>query len=179
MSGAAATCVPVQIDGETWETALFFQLAGPECRTDRNILRKAVSPLPVGMESDLIETESASVVLLRPEIHTQPDDPLVAEILLTPGENTTHFEALKLLCTQRRLCWFFGDQAHWLVHAQLHPLADEQRIGFEALLGDAVKHDAMVRMTSRYDANAALSQVVQKYELRASANNRGGKDEAS
>jgi hypothetical protein len=37
--GAAATCVPVQLDGAHWETAFFFQVAGPECKEDRRVLR--------------------------------------------------------------------------------------------------------------------------------------------
>lgn len=176
-NGAAATCVPVQLDGDTWETALFFQVAGPECKEDRRILRNTKGTLPVGIESDLVETETAAVVMLRAEVHTQPENPLVSEILLTPGEGNGHFDALKLLTTQARLCWFFADQAYWLVHAQLHPLDDEQRAGFAGLLRDAIQYDAMVRLTSRYDARAALSGVVRNYELRASAARARGVDD--
>ena len=34
---------------------------------------------------------------------------------------------------------------------------------------DAIKHDAMVRLTGRYDANAVVSEIVSNYELRAGA----------
>ncbi|MDX1512781.1 MAG: hypothetical protein R3174_03465 [Gammaproteobacteria bacterium] len=166
-SGAAATCVPVQLDGDQWETSFFFHLAGPECKEDRRLMRKAGGPLPVGLETDLIETEHASVVLLRPEVHTRESDPLTCEILLTPGEGGSHFEALKLLTSQSRICWFFGDQAYWLVHSQQLPLGDDQRAGFDDLLRDALKHDAVIRMTGRYDAQAALGEIVRHYELRA------------
>ena len=172
-SGAAATCVPVQLDGEAWEAALFIQLAGAECKADRRAIKRSEGPLPVGMETDLIETEHAAVVVLRPEIHTQPDDPFTCEILLTPGDGGAHFEALKLLGGQPRLCWFFADQSHWLLHSQQHPLDYDQHTEFESLLRDALKHDAMIRMTRRYDAQAALAEVVKHYELRAGVE-RGG-----
>jgi len=166
-SGAAATCVAVQLDGEDWEAALFFQLAGAECKADRRALSKARGPLPVGMETDLIETDSGAVVLLRPAIYTQPDDPFTCEILLTPGDGGAHFEALKLLTRQPRLTWFLGDQTLWTLHSQQHPLDAEQHAGFDAILRDALGHDTMVRMSHRYDAQAALGEIVKHYELRA------------
>ena len=166
-SGAAATCVAVQLDGEDWEAALFFQLAGAECKADRRALAKTRGPLPVGMESDLIETDSGAVVLLRPSIYTLPDDPFTCEILLTPGDGGAHFEALKLLTRQPRLSWFLGDQTLWTLHSQQHPLEAAQHEGFDALLRDALRHDTMVRMSHRYDAQAALAEIVKHYELRA------------
>jgi len=166
-NGAAATCVAVQLDGPDWEVALFIQLAGAECKADRRAIKQAQGPLPVGMESDLIETDNGAVVVLRPEVHTQPGDPFVCEILLTPGDGGTHFEALKLLSRQPRLCWFFGDQSHWILHSQQHVLEAAQHDDFDALLRDALKHDAMVRMSKRYDARAALAEIVKHYELRA------------
>ena len=165
--GAAATCVPVQLDGSAWQAALFLQLAGPECKADRRIVSRTQRPLPVGIEADLIKAEQASVVTLRAEVYTRPDDPMVSEILLTPGAGSSHFEALKLLSTQLRLCWFFGDETYWLMHSQSHPLAPEQRSAFAELLDDATGHDAVVRLTGRYDAGAALASVAGHYELRA------------
>lgn len=166
-NGAAATCVAVQLDDNDWEAALFIQLAGAECKADRRALKQAKGPLPVGMESDLVETDTGAVVVLRPEAHTQPGDPFACEILLTPGDGGAHFEALKLLSRQPRLCWFFGDQTHWILHSQQHPLDPAQHEGFDALLRDALKHDTMVRMSNRYDAQAALAEIVKHYELRA------------
>jgi hypothetical protein len=164
--GAAATCVAVQLDGNDWEAALFFQMAGAECKADRRALKQSKGPLTVGMESDLIETEHGAVVVLRPEVHTQPNDPFACEILLTPGDGGAHFEALKLLTRQSRLCWFFGDQSHWVLHSQQHGLDSDLRQGFDAMLRDALKHDTMVRMSSRYNAQAALGEIVKHYELR-------------
>ena len=107
------------------------------------------------------------MVVLRPEIYTRENDPLGCEILLTPGEGGSHFDALKLLSKQQRICWFFGDQAYWTIHSQQLPLNEDQRQGFEELLRDALKHDTMVRMTGRYDAQAGLGDIVKHYELRA------------
>jgi len=171
--GAAATCVAVQLDGQAWEAALFFQLAGAECKADRRALRNARGPLAVGMETDLIETPTGAVVILRPQIYTKPDDPFTCEILLTPGDGGLHFEALKLLSRQPRLSWFLGDQTHWILHSQQHPLDSAQHEGFDGLLRDALKHDTMVRMSNRYDAQAALAEIVKHYELRAGTG-RGG-----
>lgn len=164
--GAAATCVPVQLDDTDWEAALFFQLAGAECKADRRALKNARGTLAVGMETDLIETETGAVVLLRPSIYTQPDDPFACEILLTPGDGGAHFEALRLLSQQPRLCWFLGDQTHWVLHSQQHPLDAAHHEGFDALARDALRHDTMVRMSNRYDAQAALAEIVKHYELR-------------
>ena len=168
-AGAAATCLPVQLDGAQWETAFFFHVAGPECKEDRRLMRSRGGPLPVGLETDLIETDHAAVVMLRPEVYTRENDPLTCEILLTPGEGGAHFDALKLLSQQQRMCWFFGDQAYWLVHSQQFPLDDAQRKGFDELLRDALKHDTMIRMTGRYDSQAGLGEIVRHYELRAGA----------
>ena len=83
--GSAATCVPVQLDESGWQAALFLQLAGPECKADRRVISRRGGPLPVGIEADLIKAEHASVVTLRAEVHTRMDDPMVSEILMTPG----------------------------------------------------------------------------------------------
>lgn len=166
-NGAAATCVAVQFDGGAWEAALFFQLSGAECKPDRRAVKNAKGSLAVGMETDLIETDTGAVVILRPSIYTLPEDPFTCEILLTPGDGGAHFEALKLLTGQPRLAWFFGDQTHWIMHTQQHPLDAAQHEGFDALLRDALRHDTMVRMSNRYDAQAALAEIVKHYELRA------------
>ena len=165
-SGAAATCIAVQLDGDAWEAALFLQLAGPECKDDRRLLRRVDGNVRVGLEADIIEHASAAVVVLGLEVHTG-EEPLHFEVLLTPGEATGHFETLKLLTTQPRLCWFFADGAGELLHAQHHALEDGYHSGFESLLADALQHDRLIRLTGRYDANAALSEITSRYQLRA------------
>lgn len=166
--GATATCVPVKLGSDTWETAFFMQLGGAECERDRRILSKTQRPLPIGIETELLENQHAAVAMLRFEIYTDPEDPLVAEVLLMPGEGPEQFDALKLLTEQSRLCWFFGDEDYCTLHSQQHPLEAAQHASFDELLRDAVKHDALIRCTGRYDAQAALAHVVSHYELRAS-----------
>ena len=168
-SGAAATCVPVELDGGAPEAAFFIDLAGPESKADRRVIRKWRGPLSLGLDSDVIETVHGAVVVLRPEVHTGPFDPFVCEILVTPGEGGAHFEALELLSRQPRLTWFFGDRGFEIIRTQQHPLDDGQRGEFAALLKGALRHDAMTRMTRRYDGRAALSEVASHYTLRTEA----------
>ena len=168
-SGAAATCIPVELDGGAPEAAFFISLAGPESKADRRVLRKWRGPLSLGLDSDVIETVHGAVVVLRPEVHTGPFDPFACEILVTPGEGGTHFEALDLLSRQPRLTWFFGDRDFGIIRTQQHPLDDEQRGEFAELLRKALRHDAMTRMTARYDGRAALSEVASHYTLRTEA----------
>jgi hypothetical protein len=120
----------------------------------------------MGLESDVVETDHGAVVVLRPELHTRARDPLVAEILLTPGAGGSHHEALRLLSSQPSLSWFFADAACWVLHAQSLPLAPEHHQGFAALLAQSLRHDTLVRLTGAYDARAALAEVVRHYELR-------------
>jgi hypothetical protein len=168
-SGAMATCVPVSLDGDGWEAAFFLQVAGPESKEDRRIMRKSGGPFSIGLESDVVTTEHGAVVVIRPELHTRPEDPLVMEILLTPGDGGSHHEALRLLSAQPRLTWMFGDRAGWAIHAQSHPLGEAEHAGSRELLADALRHDTMVRMTGTYDAGGAVSEVVRHYGLRAAA----------
>lgn len=164
--GATVTCMPVRLDGADWETAVFFHLAGPESKRDRQVLTKAERPFAVSIEADLLELQQASVVVLRFEVASIPEDPLTGEVLLTPGDVRTHFDTLQLLCRQRRLCWFFGDSDFRVLHSQQNPIGDEQRASFDELLADCVRHDALIRASARYDAQAALAEVVGHYDLR-------------
>ena len=168
-SGAAATCIPVELDGGAPEAAFFINLAGPESKTDRRVIRKWRGPLSLGLDSDVIETVHGAVVVLRPEVHTGPFDPFVCEVLVTPGEGGTHFEALDLLSRQPRLTWLFGDRGFEIIRTQQHPLDDGQRGEFAALLKAALRHDAMTRMTGRYDGRAAVAEVASHYTLRTEA----------
>lgn len=165
-AGALVTCLPVQFDKGTWETAFFIHVDGPECKRDRRILSRLDHPIAIGMEADLIEHENASVVVIRLEVHTQPDNPMAGEILLTPGEVVSHFETLELLSEQDRVSWFFANGDYEVIHSQQCPIDEIQRQGYADLLRDAVRHDAVVRCTGRYDANASLSSVTASYQVR-------------
>jgi hypothetical protein len=168
-TGATTTCVAVQIDKGEWETAIFFQVGGPESKVDRRILTHSTNPIPTSVEADLIEHEAATVVLLRLEVQTVADDPLVGEILIAPGHTESQFETLKWLTRQHRLLWFFADRAYWIIHSQQSHWGDAERAGFKQLLADVTHHDALIRVTGRYDANAALQSIVANYELREGA----------
>ncbi len=164
--GAAATCVPVQFDGGDWEAAVFFQVGGPECKGDRKLLRRADKPFPVGLETDVIEHSYATIVMLRFQVYTTMEDPLAGEVLLAPGEYTSHFDTLTRLTKQQRLSWFFGDEAFEVLHTQTSSLGAQEHQEFQKLLDKTTKHDALVRMTARYDANHALSEITSRYENR-------------
>jgi hypothetical protein len=165
-SGATVTCLPVRLDADEWETAVFFDVSGAESAADHRILADHERRLALGVEGDLVEHSRAAVVVLRFEAYTLPEDPLAGEVLLTPGASTTHFEALKRLMTQPRIGWFFAGAGYEVLRVQHYPLAAEHHQAFRALLSDAVRHDALVRMTSGYDAAAALADVTARYEPR-------------
>ncbi len=171
-SGSAATCVPVALDSgqsagkSSWESVIFFQLGGPESKEDRRLLRKSAKPVSVGIETDLIAHDKAGVVVLRLEVYTREDDPLVGEVLFAPGEHQPHFETLDLLTRQPRLVWFFGDQSYAVLKKQQFAMSSQEHAAFSEVLGDTVRHDALLRMTTGYDANAAMQDIVSRYELR-------------
>lgn len=165
-NGAAATCVPVQLDDGVWEAALFLSVDGSESQRDLEVLTDSRETLPVTLETDFIEHPLAGVVLLRLEVSTLPEDPLVVEILLTPGNTKSHHESLQMLSRQPRLVWFFGDGQFCIVHRQQQPLSAEIHEHFSALARDVVAHDALIRCSSRYDADAAVAEIVSHYELR-------------
>ena len=62
-SGAMTTCVPVQFDNGVWETAVFFEVGGKECKDDRRTLRKLNSTLPISVEADIINHTKTGLVL--------------------------------------------------------------------------------------------------------------------
>ncbi len=173
-TGSTVTCLPVSIDSGSWETAVFFQLGGSESKLDRRCLtRLEGGVVPVGFETDVIRHESASVVVMRLEAYTRGEDnPLVGEVLLVPGAAESQFDAINLLTTQPLIRWFFADKAYWIIHRQQSSLGDAEHAAFSSVLEEVTQHDALIRLTGRYDAQAALSEVVSHYELRNAATNR-------
>ncbi len=161
--GVMTTCLPVRLDGGQWESAVFFGLAGPECRKDRQILKNSQQPLPVSLEADMIECRSAAVVMLRFEVSTRPADPLAGEVLLTPGQGEVQFQTLENLATQPYLRIFFADGHYRVIYSQQLRLGEQERAGYRSVLEDAVNHDAMIRLTGRYDPAAAIREVTRHY----------------
>ena len=166
-TGSSVTCLPVKIDDGNWEAAVFFQVGGRESKQDRRVLSRLTTTVPVMIEMDLIAHASASIVVIRLEVYTRETDPLIGEILLTPGETESHFETMRLLTSQRTLKWFFADGAHWIIHSQQNPLGAAENGAFQEVLDDSTKHDALIRMTGKYDVQAALAEVVSHYEFKS------------
>ncbi|MYI89731.1 MAG: hypothetical protein F4082_05530 [Gammaproteobacteria bacterium] len=167
-TGSSVTCLPVSFDAGNWETAIFFQIGGGESKQDRrNLTRLGDGVVPVAIESDVIKHESASVVVIRLEVFTRGDDnALTGEVLLTPGETESHFETLKLLSSQPRIRWYFADAAYWIIHSQQNQLGLMEHEAFKDVLDQATQHDALIRLTGKYDVQAALTEVVSHYEFR-------------
>lgn len=185
--GATVTCLPVQIDpdlsdvtdapsvtapqtpsisSDKWQSAVFFRLGGSESKKDIQILSSQQGPFSLGLETDIIEHESASVVMLRVQVFAQQDNPLVGEVLLTPGGAETHYEILSLLSGQEQLYWFFSDARYRVIYQQSQPLAQPWRDEFKALRDEAFKRDALIRLTGKYNAHAAFAEVISRYSLR-------------
>ncbi len=181
--GSTVTCLPVQLGAEPeslpagtvngstddsgdWQSAIFFRLGGSESQKDIGLLRNAKSAYAVGVETDIIEHENASVVMLRVQAFTQQDNPLIGEILLTPGGAETHYEILTLLSTQQELTWFFSDQKFQMIHQQKQPLNQQWRDEFLALRNEAFKRDSLIRLSGKYSAQTAFAEIVSNYGLR-------------
>ena len=167
-TGSAVTCLPVQFDSGDWESSIFFQIGGSESKLDRRILSRTDNAVPVAVETDVIEHANAAVVVIRLEVYTREDNPLIGEVLLTPGQTESHFETLKLLCTQNLLRWFFSDSAYWIIHYQQNSLGAAENAQFKETLDSATAHDSLIRITGKYDVEAALNHVLSHYEFRSS-----------
>ena len=161
----AATCIPVQFDDGSWESAFFFHVAGPESKQDRRCLKKD-KHTPALLTTELMTHSNASVVLIRFEVQTIVDDPLVFEILLVPGKFSLHYECLKFLAKQKRIRFFFADSDYRVLQEQEREIGAGQHEKFETLAREAFAHDSVLRMTGKYNAQAALTEVVTHYSPR-------------
>lgn len=169
-SGSEATCVPVKIGGTgEWEAALFVHVSGPECKHDRRLLKSAREPTPVELRPSLLAHQAAAIVPIELSIATTPDDPLSYEILLIPGCEDTHYQAIKLLARQERICWFFGDNDYRVIQAQEQEIDKDQHELFETIARDAFAHDSLLRISGQYDSDKALSEIVAHYTPRNDA----------
>jgi len=164
-TGGCVTCLPVQLDNGDWESAIFFSVAGRESERDLQTLA-SLRTVPFALDTDIIRHQNAGVAVIRLEVLVNEDDPLVGEILLLPGGNAQHFETLQLLSRQPRLGCFIGDQSYRTVLSQHVLLGENEHREFKSLLDDVVQHDAVVRMTGRYDAGAAFAEITSNYAHR-------------
>jgi hypothetical protein len=169
-TGSAATCVPVQVGGSaSWEAALFLHVSGPECKQDRRTLKTASSPTPVEITPKLMAHNGAAIVSIDLSVATVPDDPLKYEILLVPGREETHYQAIKLLARQQQICCFFGDNDFRVIQAQSRELEAGQHELFETIARDAFAHDSLLRYSNQYNSDKALAEIVSHYSPRSGA----------
>lgn len=169
-TGSAATCVPVRLgEVDDWEAALFLHVSGPECKQDRRLLKTAPEPVPVALEPRLMAHAAAAIVSIELSIATVPDDALKYEILLIPGREESHYQAIKLLARQQRICWFFGDNDFRVIQAQEQEIESAQHELFESIARDAFAHDSLLRISSQYDSDQALSEIASHYSPRQDA----------
>ena len=156
------SCIPVQIDDQGWQAALFYVLP-----PDAPCLGKGTlmgGPFAVGIEADTVEHENATLIEIGIDIAV-PVEPLQGTLLFLTGHSTPHHDALKLLTTQPDLPLFLGDKHCNLLWQQRVPLSDAHRNGFKQLLDEAIARDAVIRMTSRYDPDAAFADALQSRRL--------------
>ncbi len=167
---SASSRLPLEVEpdelSDEWQSAIFFRLGGQESRRDIQLLRQQSKVYGVGIETDIIEHANASVVILRLQLFITEDDPLVGEVLLTPGGARTHYEVLGLLGRQAELTWFCSDQEYHLIHQQKLPLSQEWRDEFLALRSESFKRDAILRLAGKYSAQTAFAEIVSNYGLR-------------
>jgi len=160
-AAVTATCVPVQLDDGDWTAALFIVAPGgsPCLRTGAGgTVRLSGGPFAVQFEADLHEHEHGTVFELGVQIRT-PVEPLDACLLFVTGHASAHFEALELLAGSERLSLFIGDEYCRVVWQQRVPLSGAQRTGIRSLLDEAVRRDAVIRLTGRYDPEAAFGDA--------------------
>lgn len=169
-TGSAATCVPVRLGGAgDWEAALFVHVSGPESKQDRWLLKNAREPVSVDLHPSLMAHSAAAIVAIELSIATVPDDALQYEILLVPGAVDSHYQAIKLLTGQARICWFFGDNDFRVIQAQEQEIDQEEHEHFETIAREAFAHDSLLRISNQYDSDKALSEIVSHYTPRIEA----------
>ncbi len=158
-SGVTVTCLPVQLDGGEWQAALFYvvPLGSPALGTGA----LDQGPFAVQFEGDLFEHEQGTVLELDIEIRV-PGNPLAGTLLFLTGHASAHFEALTLLGTQEDVPLFIGDPFCQVLCQQRVPLSEAHRAGFSELVAEAVRLDAVIRMSGHYDAEAAFTAASER-----------------
>lgn len=159
-AAVTVTCLPVKLDGGEWQAALFYVV--PPSAPARHGDLLPGGPFAVELEADLHEHEHGTVFELGIEIRT-PIEPLRGTLLFLTGHSSAHFEALTLLTTQRELPLVIGDEYCNVIWQQRIPLADAHRTGFRTLIDEAVGRDAVIRLTGRYDPDAAFTEAHAKH----------------
>lgn len=162
-SGVTVTCLPVQLDEGDWQAAFFFVVPLGSPALEPGALD--TGPFAVQFEVDLFEHEKGTVLELDIEIRV-PGNPLAGTLLFLTGHASAHFEALRLLGAQEQVPLFIGDPYCQVISQQRVPLSYAHRDGFRSLVDEAVRLDAVIRLSGHYDAEAAFTAATERQQGR-------------
>jgi len=161
-AGVTLTCIPVQIDGDDWQSAFFYVVANDSpCLVDGQI---AGGPFTVTFDADLHEHDNGTAIEIGIDIATR-GAPLRGTMMFLTGHSSTQFDALKLLQTQQDIPLFIGDAYCNILWQQRVPISAAHRQGFTGLLDEAVARDAVIRMTGRYDPDAVFADLLATHRI--------------
>lgn len=156
------SCVPVQIDEDVWQAAVFFVLAADSPCLGKGFL--APGPFAVEIEADLHEHVNGSLIEIGVDVAT-PVEHSHGTLLFLTGHSSSHFDALKLLTSQNDLPLFLGDEYCNVLYQQRVPISKAMRTGISQLLDEAVARDAVIRMTGHYEPDRVFADVLQSLQL--------------
>lgn len=156
------SCVPVQINNDHWQAAVFYVLAADAPCLGKG--RLAPGPFPVELDADLHEHANGSLIEIGIDIGTPVEHSRGTMLFLT-GHSPAHFETIKLLSDQADLPLFIGDEFCNILYQQRILLTDTIRAGFRQLLDEALARDAVIRMTGHYDPDVVFGDVVSSLNL--------------
>ena len=175
-AATTVTCIPVSIDHDqsslnehegnglqdesSWESAIFFVLPLSVTHSQVTSLFPASQLFPVAMEADLIEHENGTLIELAIEIDFGLPEKPAGRIVFLTGHIPVHHEAVTLLGQQQSIGLFIGDVHCKLLHQQRIPLAAGHRQAFNDMLKDALKRDALIKMSGKYDPDKVFGSVV-------------------
>lgn len=161
-ANVTVSCVPIKIDDDQWQAAIFFVLpADAKCLTAGRLLG---GPFAVSLDAELHEHEKGTLIEIGIEI-TTPIEPALGTLLFITGHSPSHFETMKLLSEQEELPLFIGNEYCSVLARQRIPVSDAMRNGFRTLLDEAVGRDAIIRMTGHYDPDQVFTDVVASLQL--------------
>lgn len=157
-ANVTVTCTPVQIDHGEWQAALFFVLAeNATCLHEGQLIGQG--PYTIAFDADLHEHDNATIIELGLEIATPPESQNGTILFLT-GHSSHHFDVLKLLTQQDTITLFIGNAFCDVLYQQRVPLNATLKAGLSGLLDEAVRRDALIRMTGHYEPDTAFADVL-------------------
>ncbi len=163
-ASVTATCMPIQLDDtEQWQAAIFYVMP-PDAPALGKGNRLLGGPFSVSIEADLHEHEKGSMIEIAFEIGT-PVEPSRGVLLFLTGHSSTHFDALKLLSKQTEIPLFIGDQYCSLLWQQRIPMNDAYRQGISSLIDEAVRRDAVIRLSGHYDPDVVFADIVASKQM--------------